>query len=58
MQNVSVKAEVTSEDGSKFADISINYYGVSRAGVIAIEEKLVGMQVGLLDVAKQVEASK
>ena len=53
-QNVSIKAEVTDADG-KFADLSINYYNVPREGVHAIEERLIGMQSGLLDVAKQVQ---
>lgn len=57
MQTVSIKAEITNEDGSQFADISINYYGVPREGVHAIEEQLISMQSSLLDVAKDV-ASK
>jgi hypothetical protein len=56
MQTVSIKAEVTNEDGTKFADISINYYGVPREGVHAIEEQLISMQSSLLDVAKEVAA--
>ena len=55
-QNVSIKAEVTDNDGNKFADLSINYYNVPREGVHAIEERLIGMQSGLLDVAKQVQS--
>ncbi len=58
MQNVSIKAEVTDVNGDKFADISINYYNVPREGVIAVEEKLIGLQSGLLDVAKEVAANK
>lgn len=58
MQNVTIKAEIADVNGDKFAELTVSYFNVPRAGVLAIEEQLIGMQSGLLAVAKEVEAGK
>lgn len=52
-QKVTIAGTITNEDGSEFADITINYHNVPRDKVLVIEEKLIAMQSALHEYGKQ-----
>lgn len=44
-QDVNISFAVKNSDGSKFSDAAVNYYNVSEAGVVGLEE----LQLGVLN---------